>query len=201
MDGTYIFWGAGICSSIGGASWMFNCDPENDDMLMSYYGNDYCLGNPDSELSMKDVFVQMNVTDYTISCCTGHQCDYATETTYQAGDCWDPSNEIESSNVYATDICMSGQTHSYIFECYNDTLTAHHYGNSYCSGTPIFSDRRIEGCNDGNISTLISCDNTAINTCDLYPPTTRSPTGSPIEWIEPFTTTMYPITDDLNWYN
>ena len=182
---------AGICEGYGGDTNKVVCDPSTGDLIYNFYDNDYCLGDPVSNFSITEILERFNAS-YTITCCSGIQCSYATETVYSADSNCNPSHNLDGIEYYLTDVCTGEEFN----QCANGILTSYNYSNGDCFGTPDSVRSVMDGECLGYSYTEINCGLIAEDTCQGDVIETPEPTDFP--WPI-FSTTMFPISDDLNW--
>ena len=75
------------------------------------YSNEYCSGTPDYSYDITTVYPlnTLDTSEYTLICCSGNQCGYGNQTTYETYDC---SADITTSYSYF-DIHILGACYNY----------------------------------------------------------------------------------------
>ena len=176
------------------------CDPINNMMNISVFaaGSD-CSGVPQSTGPFYEQ-VNITVTEYNITCCSGKQCEYGAAEVYQSqtGDCSDIDNTtIPIKFNQITNVCQITETDNYYTQCGNGTLNYYYFDNSDCSGVPQFGLQFIDGvCGPLGLPVNTGCQ-TAIDTCATDQPTTSIPsysTSYSYYYYSSSSTTPAPIT-------
>ena len=133
-------------------------------------------------LDVAQLFTLEGINEYTITCCTGNQCQFGNTTIFETDDCTD---DISSMSFVANQIvvigsCIGGSfTSAEYTQCSNNKLEAQMYFNGDCSGESLATKTvSNEDCNSTEgVKYEISC-GYAINTCS-EPIVTPAPTT---EW-------------------
>ena len=168
-NGVITIQAAGICNvNSAESSTMYVCESSTVLNFASYLNGD-CSGNPTSSTPVTASFGFSNITDYTITCCSGNQCQYGTQTTYLTSTCSDDKSTASStSETYTIGICGGSPSSLFKFPfCSNGKLRQLGYVDvDDCSGSPSTNTTISDGdCNSNTGNQIgISC-NTAIDTC------------------------------------
>ena len=129
---------AGICEkNSNGGSFMYICESSTT-LSKASYSNEHCAGIPHSSYDITSAYPLNNteLSNYTIICCSGNQCKYGKQTTYETPDC---SSDITRSYSYI-DINILGA-------CYKkeqDTISAIQYTS--CTNNALTSGSLSDDC-------------------------------------------------------